>query len=177
LRLTRRKKQLLLPKMPEEEGRKRADFNPLAYALRMLKSRIRTVHEVEVALARHGAEPEAIAKVVRELSDLGGLDDREFARSWVRTRDRLMPRGEPILRQELLQKGIAKDLINEVLAERKEMAKSEGTASDDDLARELLRRKERTYSNLAPDVRLRRQMAMLQRRGFSYGVIKRILDA
>jgi len=156
-----------------EEKAARGEFNPLAYTLRLLKSRIRTVREVEQALARHGAKPERIAEVIRQLSEIHALDDLEFARSWIRTRDRLMPRGETVLRQELMQKGVPKPLIDQALDERRQSEE----LSEDDLARELIRRKERTYANLSPDVRLRRQMAMLQRRGFSYEVIKRILDA
>lgn len=159
---------------PEEESKKRGEFNPLAYSLRLLKSRIRSVHEVEAALAKHGTEPERIAAVIKQLVEARLLDDLEFARSWTRTRDRLTPRGEAVLRQELYQKGISKEISSQVLSERKDDPEEH---SEDDLARELVRRKERTYANLTPEVRLRRQMAMLQRRGFSYDVIKRILAA
>ena len=115
--------------------------------------------------------------VIGVLKELGLVDDLRFARSWVHTRDRLAPRGAFVLRQELAQKGIAGETISLVLAERAEQARTQDDQpTEEDLARRLVEGRGRLYSNLAPEVRERRLMAMLQRRGFSYDVIRHILD-
>jgi len=116
--------------------------------------------------------------VLTQLKEARLIDDRLFARSWIRTRDLLAPRGDAVLRMELAQKGIAREDIDLVLSERKEaMAQEdEDQPTEEDLAREIIRRKERVMQSLAPEVRKRRQIALLQRRGFSYDVIRRILS-
>ena len=54
----------------------------------------------------------------RDSSTLGYLDDVAFAAAWVESRDRARPRGSLALRQELLRKGVPREAIDEVLAER-----------------------------------------------------------
>lgn len=126
-------------------------------------------------MARRDIEPDARARALVTLEELKLVDDVHFAGAWVRTRDKLAPRGEAVLRQELLLKGIAKETIESVLVQRR--AASEGQPSEFELARDLLQRRERQFAHLVPAVKKRRQIALLQRRGFSYGIIKRILDA
>jgi regulatory protein len=116
-------------------------------------------------------------QAVAELKELRLLDDVHYAHAWVRTRDRLSPRGAFVLRQELSQRGIARHIIDEVLQERKEAEDDEDSEQPTEmqLAQELVERKTRLYSNLSPEVRNRRLMGVLQRRGFSLDTIRRIL--
>ena len=50
------------------------------------------------------------------------LDDEQFARQWVESRDRAHPRGEHALIIELRQKGIDATTIATILKDRREVA-------------------------------------------------------
>ena len=151
----------------------------LSYSLRLLKSRLRTEFEINQALSKRGVEPDLRQEVIAKLKEAKLLDDQRFAEAWVHTRDLLSPRGGLVLRQELLQKGIPDHIISQVLSERRTAAQDEESDQPTEVeqARDLLRRRERTYANLDSDTRKRRQISFLQRRGFTYDVIKRILEA
>ncbi|MEI6477394.1 MAG: regulatory protein RecX [bacterium] len=153
--------------------------DPLTYCLVLIKKRLRSRYELDQAMKRHEVEDEKRDEVLQVLTEQGLVNDTAYARAWVHTRDRLAPRGAAVLRQELMLKGIGKEIISEVLAERREQSEDEEDEqpTEDELARRLMAGKERLYANLTPEVRKRRLMAFLQRRGFSYDVIRRILDA
>jgi regulatory protein len=152
--------------------------DPVRYCLMLLKGRMRSRHELDQAMERKGFEQEDRQQALEQLVEFRLIDDLLFAKAWVRNRDSFRPRGASVLRQELLQKGIGKDIISQVLSERKEAAEDENEEqlSEFDLARQLIKGKERLYAPLAPEVRKRRLMGLLQRRGFSYDVIRRILE-
>jgi regulatory protein len=103
--------------------------------------------------------------VVTRLVEVGYLDDEVFARTWVESRDRARPRGESVLRRELAQKGVARQVVDDVLGERLDAAQD----GDPNLAAAaaLLERK-RAALQREPDERKRRQKAyaLLARNGF-----------
>jgi regulatory protein len=103
--------------------------------------------------------------VVTRLVELGYLDDDAFARTWVESRDRARPRGESALRRELAQKGVSREVVDEVLVERHDAAGE--SEPDRDAATALLERK-RAALTREPDERKRRQKAyaLLARNGF-----------
>jgi regulatory protein len=110
---------------------------------------------------------------IERLISLGYLDDAEFARAWVESRDRAHPRGAGALRRELRLKGVADDVIADVLADRAALAPqlAIGVSVDDAAAARLLERKRATLLR-EPDPRRRRQRAysLLARSGFDPGV-------
>ncbi len=103
----------------------------LAAAARLLESRQRTVHEVRHRLTVAGYRPDLVEGAVARLAQLGYLDDAEFARAWVASRDRAHPRGERALRVELARKGVAREIVDDVLGERGEAAAAETPAEDE----------------------------------------------
>lgn len=150
----------------------------LGYCLKAINKRLHSSHELAQALARKEVPQPVIAGVLEELSGFDLVNDERFAKAWVRGRDSLRPRGPSVLQMELMQKGIPKDLIRQVLADRKEAATDPDSEqpTDEDLAKEVVRRKERQYAHLDPETRKRRLIALLMRRGFSYDVARRILS-
>lgn len=65
---------------------------------------------------RHaGAEAPVIKEVITKLTDLDLLNDLKFAQWWVDQRINSSPRGNIALNQELSQKGLDRDIINQVL--------------------------------------------------------------
>lgn len=153
--------------------------NPLSYCLWLINRRLRSRYELDEAMKKHRVDEAEREDVLRQLTEHKLIDDRRFAKAWIEGRDLLAPRGEYMLRQELAQKGVAKELIDDTLQERREAMKDEAEDQPDEetLVRELIKRRARLYANLPEEVRRRRLMGFLQRRGFSYDVVRRILDA
>ncbi len=153
----------------------------LAAAARLLESRHRTVHEVRQRLTEAGYRPDLVDGAVARLLALGYLDDEEFARAWVASRDRAHPRGERALRLELARKGVPREVVDAVLAERGIAAAeieeegapgpSRGDATADTQAAErLLERRRASLERVAdPRDRRHRAYALLARAGFDPG--------
>ena len=148
-----------------------ADADPVAVAreiaLRQLTVRQRTRAELQAALARKNVPAEAADEVLDRFTEVGLLDDAAFARDWVAAGARRQ-RGRRVLAQELAQKGVAPELIDEALA---------GLEPGDDLevALALARRKAGSLAGLDRQVRYRRLCGVLQRRGFSGAVISDVV--
>lgn len=144
-------------------------------AAAFLSVRSRSVEETRRRL-RHLGYPAALCdQVVDRLVELGYLDDLEFARAWIESRDRARPRGAVALRRELQLKGIAHDTIEEVLAlrdqaalERPEPVHEVVLDADREAAHKLLTRRSAALRREA-DPRRRRQKAyaLLARNGFA----------
>jgi regulatory protein len=114
---------------------------------------------------RHLGYPQALVEeVVTRLVEVGYLDDDAFARTWVESRDRARPRGESALRRELGRKGVERQIVDEVLAERLDAADGDPNMA---AATALLERKQVGLMR-EPDPTKRRQRAyaLLARNGF-----------
>ena len=86
-------------------------------AIRYLGNREHSRKEIIVKLERKQFNQEAIETALNRLDELGLIDDRSFAMNYVGSRSRKKPLGRYKLRYELLQKGIAEEVIDEVLNE------------------------------------------------------------
>jgi regulatory protein len=140
-------------------------------AMRFLEARRRSVTEVRRRLTLAGYRPELIEGAIDRLLAVGLLDDLEFARAWVRSRDASRPRGEQALRRELVQKGLDREVIGTVLEERGRASDPEsatdGRSSDHAAAERLLARRRSMLERVAdPAERRRRAYALLARNGF-----------
>lgn len=128
--------------------------------------RARSVEEVRRRL-RHLGYPHALVdEVVERFVEIGYLDDAAFARAWVESRDRARPRGKSALRRELTLKGVAREVVDEVLGERG--ARDAGSAGADTAAAHALLARRMSALAREPDERRRRQKAyaLLARSGF-----------
>ena len=130
-----------------------------------LSVRPRSVTETRKRL-HHLGYPEALVEVVVDrLIEMNYLNDGEFARLWVESRDRARPRGEIALRRELALKGVPREVVDEVLAER-----SQSTDAGDpnrSAAGALLNRRRSTIERELDPVRRRQKAyALLARNGF-----------
>jgi regulatory protein len=153
----------------EERRRRRAEVDDPAVVMEaaaaFLTVRPRSIEETRRRL-RHLGYPHALVdKVVDQLVEMGYLDDRAFARAWIESRDRVRPRGENALRRELALKGVSREVVDEVLADRDGL--SPETAADLRAALHLLERR-RSALEREPDPNRRRQKAyaLLARNGF-----------
>jgi regulatory protein len=138
----------------------------LAAGLRFLEARSRSVAEVRRRLTEAGYRIELIEGAVARLIDIGVLDDEQFARLWIESRDRARPRGEQALRRELALKGVERAVVDQLLDERRGDGGDESSV-DAEAAERVLVRHARSLERVA-DVRVRRQRAyaLLARNGF-----------
>lgn len=137
--------------------------------LRKLAAQARTRHELAQALQTKRVPEEAADAVLDRFQELGVVDDAQFARDWVESRQARRYLSRTALRRELNARGVDRDHIDAAL---------EPVTSDEELAaaRQLAEKKLRAMSSLAPEVRRRRLAGALARRGFGSGVISTILD-
>ncbi len=137
-------------------------------ALRLLTDRARSRHELTTRLADKGFAPAVTASVLDRLTELGLVDDRDFAHQWVWSRHAYSGRGKQALRNELRTKGIDPTVAAEALD-------TIDPEDERDRARELVVRKLRSPSVRARaatdrDKVLRSLVGMLARRGFPQGM-------
>jgi SOS response regulatory protein OraA/RecX len=154
-------------------------------AATFLSVRSRSVDETRQRLRHLGYPPALCDQVVDRLVEMRYLDDLEFARAWVESRDRARPRGTVALRRELQLKGIADDTINAVLAQREQAAversepgHEEVRDADREAARKLIARRSSTLRREAdPRRRRQRAYALLARNGFAPDVCHEVAAA
>jgi len=132
-------------------------------ALRLLGYRARSIHELHSRLLQKGFSPPVADRTVARLLHLGLLDDDAFAHDWVTMRP---GRGPARLRQELRLKGVASAVV--------EKAIQDGLTAEQELtaAWRIAARAIRTHTVPLAPADLLRVRRMLQRRGFSYEVVK-----
>ena len=131
-------------------------------ALVFLSYRPRSEREVRDRLKKKDV-PEPIADVVIErLRELRLVDDQQFARYWVEQRQAHRPLGVRLLRQELQQKGIARETTAEALQQ------SDATADPIEAACRAGRRKARSLAALDERSFDQKLGQFLLRRGFDF---------
>ena len=136
-------------------------------ALRLLAARPRSGQEIQQRLRQRGFDAETADREVRRLRMAGLIDDAQFAESWVENRQRRAPRSARALTGELRAKGIDRDIAGDATSE----------VDDEAAAIELARTRAARMMGVDSEARNRRIAGLLQRRGFSYGVIERALRA
>src|SRR5271165_3408813 len=131
-----------------------------ALCLRLLTARARTRAELAGQLAKRGYPDDLSARVLDRLTDVGLLDDTDFAEQWVHSRRANTGKGKRALAAELHTKGVDNDVITSVLG-------GINPAAERGRAEQLVRSKLRREKLGDDDARVsRRLVAMLARRGF-----------
>jgi regulatory protein len=85
-------------------------------AISYLARKIRSVKEMADYLLKKDFEEPVIQEVIHKLIDQKYLDDKEYAFAFVRTQINTTDKGPGLIRMELKEKGIEKDLIDQTLA-------------------------------------------------------------
>lgn len=136
-------------------------------ALRYVGIRPRTAYQLEKYLHEKGFSPELCRETRQRCKEKGYIDDAAFARQWVQERMRLKAKSSYVLRMELLQRGIAGELIDAAIG-------MVSTHDELEAARRLTAKKTK-HGALSIDLDEERKLCMmLQRKGFSHGIIQQI---
>jgi len=143
-----------------------------ALCLRLLTAQARTRAELAGQLAKRGYPDDLSTRVLDRLTDVGLLDDADFAEQWVHSRRANAGKGKRALAAELHTKGVDNDVITSVLGGINPAAER-GRAEQ--LVRSRLRREKLGDD---ADVRVsRRLVAMLARRGFDQTMAYDVVSA
>jgi regulatory protein len=139
-------------------------------AYRYLTYRPRSTKELLDKLSEKKFDVAVINAVLADLTRLGYLDDAQFAAQWASSRLRLRGFGRRRIEQELKQKGVDQEIIRGALAI--------AIPPEDEIeaARSFAERKLRTMKSFEPEVRRRRLAGFLERKGFSYDIIREMLS-
>ena len=132
--------------------------------LRLLTVRARTRAELEAQLTKRGYPDDVSARVLDRLTEVGLIDDEDFAEQWVRSRHLNAGKGKRALAVELRKKGVDDEVISAALADLDPAAEWQRA---EQLVRDKLRR-ERLDDTPETDVKVtRRLVGMLARRGYN----------
>lgn len=134
-------------------------------AVSLLSRRDHTVKEIKDKLTQRGFGSYADS-VAEKLAEQGYLSDARFAEMYVRELINLKNYGKKRIIQELLRKGVCRDIINDTLEE---------TDIPDDRLSELIERK--YIRHLDTEKGVKKTVNALLRLGYSYSEIKDALRA
>jgi regulatory protein len=137
-------------------------------ALRMLETSPRTRVELATAMSRRGVPDDAVTAVLDRFTEVGLVDDEAFAAAWVDSRHRSKGLARRALSAELRRKGVDPQTATVAI---------ERISTDDeaDAARTLVRRRVATMTSLPLEVRTRRLVSMLARKGFGAALAYRVV--
>lgn len=98
------------------------------------------------------------------------INDEQFAKDWVNARRKSRQKGKIAIKQELMQKGIAREIIEEVIS-------SQSTAMDEEqLAKQALEKRLKRWESLPILEFKKKTYQFLLRQGFEYSIIKSVVE-
>ena len=135
-------------------------------ACHYLSYRPRSESEIRERLRQRGFNSDSVEAVIARLKEQGAVDDMAFAQFWKDNRESFSPRSQWLTKLELRRKGVADDIIDQVVAGVDDNNSAYQAAMGK--ARSLLRSDYQGFR--------RRLGEYLKRRGFGYEVIRRTVE-
>ncbi|OIQ82819.1 regulatory protein RecX [mine drainage metagenome] len=139
-----------------------------AIALRLLTIAPRSRAQLADAMARREVPDDVASAVLDRFADVGLVDDAEYARMLVRSRHDDRGLARRALGEELRRKGISAELATAALAEL-------DPESERATAQRLVARKLASTRGLDTQVRVRRALAALGRKGYPPGIVMEVV--
>lgn len=150
---------------PPDEGDAFGDATQRAYAI--LAQRDHSREELRSKLVDRGCEPHTVERLLSSLERAGLLDDARFAERFVRSQRESRGKSHSAIARALRDKGVSDDDARAAV----------GLLGDDfPFALAAARKKAAGTRGLARDVRLRRTLGVLGRRGFGGSVARRAAE-
>jgi regulatory protein len=147
-------------------------------AFHFVSFRLRSVKELRIFLKKKIKAPsnendEILEKVMGRLVELGYANDEKFAIWLIESRQKHAPKGLRVIRQELMSKGVDKDLIDSLL--EKNSSEISGN-SQKILAENAIQKKLRLWDKYPSIIRKKKIYEFLSRRGFDSLTISSVID-
>lgn len=111
-----------------------------------------------------------IDQVIETLKNKGLINDLEFAKSWIEARRRSRQKADRLIKLELLQKGIEKEIIEEAFSRQL------SDISQADLASKALEKKMRIWKNLSKMEFKKKAYQYLNSKGFPFEIISVVIE-
>lgn len=108
----------------------------------------------------------AVEFLIEKLKQKGLINDLEFARSWVEARSK--KKGSVAIKAELIQKGISREIIKEVL-------NADNSSNAEEVATELLEKKMKSWKDADQFSFKKKAYEYLIRKGFDYPTTSSII--
>ena len=137
-------------------------------ALNALVARAKSKGELLAHLKKRGVEDDVAQATIFRLQESGLINDEEFAKAWTQSRHTSKKLSKRIIAGELRTRGVDQSSIDEALDEIDD-------ESEYRTAFLLGMKKYNTMSRLEPEVQIRRIQSLLQRKGFSFPTIARVI--
>jgi regulatory protein len=150
------------------EALTRADLRHrcLNAAIHYLSYRLRSEAELRQRLQRRGFDGDNVEAALAKLREQGLVNDLAFAQFWKDNRQSFSPRSQWLTKLELRQKGVAGDIIDQVVAD----------VDDEDSAYRAALSRARSLPRSDYQSFRRRLGEYLRRRGFGYRVISHTVE-
>jgi regulatory protein len=168
-RTRRKKSSSSSPSSSEKASSPLAEAKSDAY--RLISRRTRTRKEIQDRLQQRGHAEGVIEETLQSLSDLGYVNDAEFAREWCRYRLESRPLGARALQRELFSKGVSTELAEAAVQEAFEHV------SEADLAKRLAAKRMKNGFDAKTPKDVKRLREFLLRRGFSFESIEEAISS
>ena len=142
-------------------------------ALRYLSYRQRTEYELRKKLTQNKYKPKIIESAIQNFKKIGLINDIEFAESF--TRDTLKKRGlgRALLKHKLMNKGIPKDIVAQVIDKTYKGINEKDTAIP--IAKKQLKKYEARKNKSSSKENQIRLSNFLAQRGFSWDIISQVM--
>lgn len=98
------------------------------------------------------------------------LNDEQFAQDWMKARQVSKKKGQIAIKSELMQKGISKEVIDQLISE------TVTEESEQKLAEEALEKKLRSFRLLDVQEFKQKALQFLMRKGFTYDIAKDVVE-
>ena len=131
-------------------------------------ARAKSKGELLAHLKTRGVDDQVAAATIFRLQEAGLVNDQEFAIAWATSRHTHKKISKRVIATELRQKGVTQEEINCALESIDDDAEYQS-------AFELAMKKYSTMSRLEPEVQIRRIQSLLQRKGFGFPIISRVV--
>ncbi len=112
----------------------------------------------------------AVDMLINNLKNKAMLNDLEFARSWVESRKK--KKGKRLIKQELIQKGINKEIIEEILNDSNHLNR----VDEQKVAENLIEKKMKIWKNLSSLEFKKKAYDFLMRRGFDWEIVRYVIE-
>ncbi len=143
-------------------------------AMRYLSFRPRTEREIRNKLRETEHAERHIETVVEDLKRAGLIDDRAFARMYIRDTRAARPAGPILLKQKMILLGINKEIIEDALRETMADVSQEDEATE--IAKKFLAQSGKSGRKVDQEKLRSRLTGLLARRGFSWDVIGKVVQ-
>jgi regulatory protein len=137
-------------------------------ALNALVARAKSKGELLAHLKKRGVEDDVAQATIFRLQENGLINDAEFAKAWTQSRHTSKKLSKRIIAGELRTRGVDQSSIDVALDEIDDESEYRTAFS-------LGMKKYNTMSRLEPEVQIRRIQSLLQRKGFSFPTIARVI--